>query len=439
MPLALELAAAWADMLPLEAIAADLQGNLDLLETELLGVPERHRSMRAAIDYSWERLDPAERELFSQLCIFRGGFTWEAAQQVTGGNLRRLARLANKSLLLFDKMQQRYQVHELLRQFGYEKLGTLDRLDDMLRRHFTYYLGLAEDATNALRGPQQGTWLDRLESEEENFRAALAYGLDGPGQADELGRLALGLAWYWRIHSRIREGHSWLVRALESQPIAAALRASLNFHAGHMSWMKGDFVAARQYQEDSLALWRTQGQDGLNGEAYTRHSLGMIALEENEPLAAREHFTASLDLFSATDDNWGLAFANGWLGHCFRDLDDPAMARRHIQKSLEGFQKLGDSWAQGLFLVGLAYISWETNDLAGAGKWGQEAVEKLQAVQHGHSLVSIFWLLAQIAHKLGNFEEARSLYEECLERCLELGLDSQIAEIDLALASLGHH
>ena len=125
MPLAVELAAGWVEMLSLADIAQEIQQSLDFLETDLQNVPSRHRSIQAVFESSWQQLDKTERDVLSKLSVFRGGFTREAAQAVAGANLRQLAQLVNKSLLQFGKEQNRYSIHELLRQFGAEKLDLL--------------------------------------------------------------------------------------------------------------------------------------------------------------------------------------------------------------------------------------------------------------------------------------------------------------------------
>ena len=140
MPLALELAASWVDMLPLSEIADELQQGLDFLETDMRDMPERHRSIRAAIDYSWQKLDEKERDIFAKLSVFRGDFTREAAKALADANLRQLARLVSKSLLQGGGGKDgRYQIHELLRQYGAEKLEDSGEETAVRERHSYYY------------------------------------------------------------------------------------------------------------------------------------------------------------------------------------------------------------------------------------------------------------------------------------------------------------
>jgi predicted ATPase len=123
MPLGLELASAWVNILSLSDIASEAQTSLDFLETDWPDVPSRHRSMRAVLHGSWRRLDTEEQRILAQLSVFHGGFTRAAAREVTGASLRALAGLADKSLLAYDRAADRYQIHELARQYAAERLA----------------------------------------------------------------------------------------------------------------------------------------------------------------------------------------------------------------------------------------------------------------------------------------------------------------------------
>jgi predicted ATPase len=155
MPLALELAASWVDMLPLSEIAAELQKGLDFLETDIRDMPERHRSIRTAIDYSWQKLDEKERAIFAKLSVFRGGFTREAAQAVAGANLRPLARLVSKSLVQAGREEGRYQIHELLRQYGAEKLEESGEETAVRQKHSHFYCAALHSWEAELKSARQ--------------------------------------------------------------------------------------------------------------------------------------------------------------------------------------------------------------------------------------------------------------------------------------------
>jgi predicted ATPase len=165
MPLALELAATWVDVLSLTEIANELQQGLDILERELRDVPARLRSIRASVDYSWQRLDEADQAVFAQLSIFRDGFTRQAAQEVAGATLQELSRLVNKSLIRFDKQRGRYEIHELLLQYGADKLGGQPALEAATyNRHSDYYCQLLAGYTDHLKGAGQAQAMAAIEA-----------------------------------------------------------------------------------------------------------------------------------------------------------------------------------------------------------------------------------------------------------------------------------
>ena len=178
MPLAIELAAAWLNMLSVTEIAAELSHGLDLLESELRDVPDRHRSMRLVFDRSWERLDTTEQTLFKSLSIFRGGFSREAAQQVAGASLRGLAGLVNKSLLTSQPDSGQYELHELLRQYAGEKLEADPPAKAAIQQaHAAYYATLMQYSWPDLRKANQKVALAAIEQDIENIRAAWRYHL----------------------------------------------------------------------------------------------------------------------------------------------------------------------------------------------------------------------------------------------------------------------
>jgi predicted ATPase len=172
VPLCIELAASWLRLLPCKEIVAEIEQGLDFLTTLLQNVPERHRSLRAVFDYSWDLLSPAEQEVVRQLAVFRGSFRREAAAQVVGASLPMLAGLVDKSLLRRDAAG-RYEIHDLLRQYAEEKLqadpAENERVHDA---HCRYYAELMVQHQAELKGEELSAALKVLNVERENVRAA---------------------------------------------------------------------------------------------------------------------------------------------------------------------------------------------------------------------------------------------------------------------------
>ena len=196
MPLGLELAAAWADLLPLDEIAREIERSIDFLSSNWRDTPERHRSLRAVFDRSWRSLDESERQVFRRLSVFRGGFSRAAAQTVAGASLRALMRLAHKSLL--HQREGRYQIHELLRQFGEEQLDSVpDERAEVEARHSTYYLAFVAQRRTALDGSEPQQAAGQIRAEFNNIEQAWMSAVQRD-QSTELDEAAIGL---WRFCS----------------------------------------------------------------------------------------------------------------------------------------------------------------------------------------------------------------------------------------------
>ena len=214
MPLGILLATGWLDVLSLEQIAAEIQRNVDFLETAQRDVPERQRSVRAIFEAAWERLAPVEQQVFMKLAVFRGGCTPEAARDVTEASLRTLQTLVNQALVTRAKTG-RYDIHELLRQYGYERLKASGTLADTLRRHSSYYANFLHAHEDDLKGRRQLGALDEIEAEVGNLRLAWSQALEEQDIA-RIEQAAFSLTQYAEFRSRQVEFAPWLAEAVQA-------------------------------------------------------------------------------------------------------------------------------------------------------------------------------------------------------------------------------
>ncbi|MDQ4078436.1 MAG: tetratricopeptide repeat protein [Chloroflexota bacterium] len=396
LPLGIELAASWVRLLSCREIAGEMEQSLDFLTTTLQDVPARHRSLRAVLDHSWSLLSCEEQKLLIALSTFRGGFRRDAATQVSDATLPLLASLLDKSLLR-RQPTGRYDLHEVVRQYAHDKLQASGTLTLTLDRHLAYFLDLAEEAEQQLRGTEQALWLNRLEEERGNLRAALAWAEES-GKAEALLRLATALYRFWYWHNHLREGGQWLERALSAAGPARsfpALRAKALHAAGVLADEQGDYRQATTHLEESLAIHRTLG-DRI-GEAHSLNSLGVIAWEQCDYTRAEALFEESIELRREVGqraslpgplNNLGLvALARGEYARAedlFKDsltllreaeaevgaamalynlgvakLEQAATddARRHFTESLLLHQKLGEQDGLAYCLEGLAGVA----------------------------------------------------------------------------------
>jgi len=363
LPLAIELAAAHARLMDPPALLARLaspSGGLDLLVDGGRDAPLRQRTLRATIEWSHDLLDRREQVVFRRLAVFVGGCTLPAAEAVCsdahpgpGGAvaapvLPELESLVAKSLLRRapGAGEPRLAMLETIREFALERLVEAGELETLRRRHADHFLCLAELAEIGMRGPDERTWLDRLEADQDNLRAALEWAL--AADPELAGRLAGALSWFWWMR-RQSEGRHWLARALSGTPGRSRWRTKALHGAGHLAHMQQDSPAARQLLEESLALAREQ--DDTWTVAWVLHLLGRVAYFDGDAEGARALGEQSVAAARAVGDDWLIAWAIHLLALAAHIAADYPSARAHYERSLAIRQRLG--WSTGIATVRL--------------------------------------------------------------------------------------
>jgi predicted ATPase/class 3 adenylate cyclase len=389
LPLAIELAAARIKLLPPQAILARLGRRLELLRGGTRDVPDRHQTLRQAIAWSYDLLEAGEQALFRRLAVFVGGCTLEAAEAVCqavhdlaadpGQSLEVLdgvASLLDKSLLRQAEQasgEPRFRMLETIREYGLECLVASGEEPAVRRAHADYYLALVEAAELALSGPEQTTWLQRLEAEHDNLRAALRWAEES-GEA-ELGlRLAGALCQFWLMHGHLREGQERLARllGLAEAALRTAVRAKVLTGAGHLAHNLGDYATARTRFEESLALWRDLGNQ--QGIATSLNDLGWVASSQGDFAAAHSLSQESLVLWREIGNQQGIATSLHNLGFVAHGQGEYAAARALHQESLALRQELGDKRGIAFSLTHLGRAMHKQGDLRGATALLEEAL-----------------------------------------------------------------
>jgi predicted ATPase len=326
LPLALELAAARVKALTTEQMLDRLEQRLPLLTSGARDLPERQRTLRATIEWSYDLLNEHERQLFARFGVFRGGCTLEAAEAVAGADIDTLQSLVDKSLL--RRTGDRYWMLETIREFAAEHVD-----EGVGRRHAEYFLALAEEAEPHLP-PFERDWVDLLEREHDNMRAALDR-LEAAHETQSLQRLAGALTRFWLIRGHGREGGERLVRAAaaDDTPTPARLKA-LN---------------------GAAALAQT------NREALTRYA------------------TEALSLAEALGDRAGAAHAKLALATA-ASVGDMAAARALYEEAAELFRELGDDHMLLATIRGLAWATIEVGDLERGRALHEENLQRARAL-----------------------------------------------------------
>jgi predicted ATPase/class 3 adenylate cyclase len=429
IPLALELAAARVKVLSVEQIAQRLDDRFRLLTGGSRVLLPRQQTLRALIDWSYDLLSEAERLLLRRVSVFAGGFSLEAAEAVCAGDgleeyevLDLLTQIVDKSLVLSEEQGQevRYRLLETIRQYGEEHLrGSGD--EAVLRgRHRDWYLQLAEQAEPELRGPEQAMWLDRLETEHDNLRAALTWSVER-GEAEAGLRLGAALELFWSVRGYLVEGRKWLTELLAlpeaRAPTAPGVQALQG--VGVLAYQQGEYDAARSYIEESLSIGRDLGE--AVGIADSLCLLGDVALAQGSYPEARSLFEESLSLYRASGDQSGIAGSLNKLGRLAQNQGDDAAARSLFEESLAIQRLLGNQRMIAVLLNNLGWVSHNQGDLEAAHSFYEEALQIWRELADKADLAVTLINLALVAQERADEAQAIHRYEESLALFHELG------------------
>jgi tetratricopeptide (TPR) repeat protein len=316
------------------------------------------------IDWSYNLLSEPERVLLRRLAIFAGGWTLEGAEAICVGGgveadqvLDLLTALIDKSLVLVETHhgEARYRLLETLRQYAWDQAVGAREATEVQRRHRAWYLDLAERADAGMHGPEETMWLNRLEGEHDNLRAALGWSTTAEGDAETRLRLAAALHWFWDGHTHWGEGRKWLETALaESRHIKSTARVKALWEGGRLAWMQGDNARALALCDESLALGRELGDQTGIARALTWR--GLVALRQRDFDVATALFEEGLELARKLEDKWFMGTVLAQMGATARVTGDYAKAVELCEESLAIYRTLNtERWiAYSLRLTGHA-------------------------------------------------------------------------------------
>jgi non-specific serine/threonine protein kinase len=371
IPLAIELAAARTRALSVEQIARMLDDRFRLLTGGSRSVLERHRTLRATVQWSYDHLDDEEQALFVELSVFAGGWTLDGATKVTGGDafevLDRLTRLIDKSLVARERHgegEARYRMLETLRQFGLEVLASSGRADALRAAHLGFYLGMVQAMEGELREAFPIVALGRLESDVDNLRAALTWGFQhDPPRAVELTRRLERL---WSSPGYYAEGRRWYARTLAlGDRVAPEDRAAALARAGRLAFQQGDYDEALRLYEEGLAIRRALGDRRRIARGLVL--CANIRAYRGEHDAARVLFEEALALYADLDDRAGMGRLETAIGLGAYLEGRFEEARRRFAASLEVFRPLGDLNRIQVALGNLSLVDLAEGDASAAG------------------------------------------------------------------------
>jgi predicted ATPase/class 3 adenylate cyclase len=428
MPLALELAAARTSVLTVDQIAARLDDRFRLLTGGSRTALPRQQTLRALIDWSYALLAPAEQALLARLSVFAGGFSLDAAEAVCGTDddatwdtLDLLGNLVDKSLVLSDTQGKapRYRLLTTIREFAAGQLATASDSAALRSRHYGWYLALAERADGAVQGPDQQFWLEQLDLEHDNLRAAVQWAAENGDPPAEL-RLAAALWRFWEIHGHLSEGRARLEHALtrpggDTLPVAVkALHG-----AGALARKQGDYERACALFEKELT--RARHISDTRGIAAALTSLGTIAKDRGDYQHATELFEEGVARFRELNDAAGIAASLTTLGNLARAQGDRDRAVALLGESLAVRQSMQDRRGSAIVLNNLGVVAEDQGDIDQAASFYRESLAILQALGDKSGTAVTVSNLAAIAARRGDCEGAAQYYRDALLLRDELG------------------
>ncbi len=409
LPLAIELAASRVRVLSPAALLSRLEDALKLLVGGARDLPERQRTMRGAIVWSYDLLEPDERRLFERLSVFAGGCTLETAESVGSIDwefdsevLDTVESLVEKSLLIrrvAANGEPRFRMLEVVRAFALERLRERGELDTVRRRHAEVYLDLAEAMERESVATMSNDGFERLAVDHDNLRAALGWSL-AEGDAPELAlRLAAAMGLFWSVRGHWNEGRSWLDRALAAAPDAPLRsRAAALLVDGILARLQTDLDRACELLERSVALSREL--DDRFGTAEALEALGVAQSRGGRHAAAEASLREALTLYEARGDDRGRAKVFGSLGYLAYERRDTESVVSYCEQALAIFRRLGHRRKVAAELYNLGVI-------ANNAKQFERATELLEEAL----AIAIDFderpLVARVSHYLGNAAAAR--------------------------------
>jgi predicted ATPase len=436
LPLAIELAAARIRMLPPKALLARLGNRLKLLTGGAHDLPERQRTLRGAIEWSYDLLEESEKTLFGRLSVFAGGRTLEAIEAVCDaeGDLpvdafEGVYSLLEKNLLRQEEElegEPRFVMLETIHELAREKLEESSEAETFKRAHAEYFLALAEQAETELKGPNQLEWRELLEAELDNMRTALSWALEGADA--ELGlRLAAALWRFWTDRSYFDEAHRWLEEALAKNSEApTAARAKVLNGLGFLAGFRGNLAREKALREEALALSRKIGDQ--EGAAYSLHQLGQVSYFQGNFEAAQQAFEESLALYRELEDAWGSALALRGLAVGVFEQGEFEKGEALLEETLALSRELEDQLGIQNCLVHLGRAAMLRRDFERAETHFKEGLALGRRVKDDYGTTACLLSLGLLAIRRGDHEQAEALLTEALALSREFGDTISIAD-----------
>jgi predicted ATPase/DNA-binding XRE family transcriptional regulator len=442
LPLTIELAAARMRHFGTDALLARLENALSVLVGGARDLPERQRTLRATLDWSYRLLTATEQKAVRRLSAFVDGFTESTASSVCALADEELEGAAITDLLatLLDKCllrtlsgqngstshEPRYGMLETIRAYAHERLKEAGEEAAVRDRHARLFCALAEESYSPMYSGARGPWFEALTVEASNIDAAFAWSLGGEGDAEIGVRMAGAISRYWYFAGRLNQGRAWVAKALDS---AAGSRPTLSraralSAAGKLAWAQGDYATAVQYSDAGLALASEFDDEQARGSALTIAGYARTAVGRHEgALAALQE---SRRIFEAAGDAWQAALPAVMASDPLAAAGDRAAAAQTLEEGLALFIQASDPWGEAVAHVMTAAAFGRWGDLTGLERHLARAdvIFREMGEKYGQSRLRVVYAYLSLARD--DQAEARRLFHEGLSLAGELGQTTYI-------------
>jgi tetratricopeptide (TPR) repeat protein len=444
LPLAIELAAARMALLAPDAQLRWLGRRLSVLTGGVHDLPERQRTLRATLAWSYDLIEPGDQRLFRLLAVFAGGCTLGAVEAVCAEDAQSAHELAERLVALVDASLvqvrpahggdagPRFELLETIREYAEERLEESGEADDRRRRHFEWCLASAEvDRVNEMSPAH----VSALDQENDNLRYALAWSI-AAGLVEEGQRLALATFPLWFVRGRYTEGRAWIadLLALDEGATPSTTRARCLSRQGFMAANQGDYRAAQAAMEASLAIARALDDDMET--AIALHALGSLAIDVGDIVQADVLHEQALAIERRIGDRHGEALTLLNLAVVALDQGEPELAGRRAAEAAPIFRQSGNVWGYARGIATVAWATAERGDAATATRLLEETLARQRELGDGGGLSRSLLYLARIVYTAGQRARAGRLYAEGLEIAHEAGRRKHLVDYLEDIATL---
>ena len=443
LPLALELAAARVRILTPEALLGHLEHRLPLLTRGTQDLPQRQRTLRDTLAWSYDLLEPEQQRLFRLLGVFVGDCPQEAVEEVCTafGTSRMvvldgLEDLVDHSLMRLEQTENETWLLMLdtVREYARELLEESGELKSAQVEHAAHYLLLAEKAEPELRGPRQAEWLERLEREHDNMRAALRWSMATGETALGL-RLAANLSWFWWLRGYLSEGRQWVEELLSvPEPVPPSIRAGALYAAGVLAYYQGDYGPSGTYLQQSTTLYE-QIDDRL-GRANVVNLLGNVAYREGDFARAAALHEENLRVYRAAENQPRIAATLNNLGTVRERQGDYVGAKTLYEESPAIKRELGDEVGAAGTMHNLGLLALYAGDYNNATSLLEGSLETMRQLANQTGISMNMLELGNVARQRGDESTAKEHYRASLTLLRELGDRQRIAQCMEGLAAV---